>query len=431
MSTSTAHSRVFETPDLLRAICSVSKHRTCTALLRLNKSSFRVAAPFVWNKVTQVTYLLRLIPGVNIPATSQGVIKITLPPFASADFSRFTMYAPYIRSLDVHSNVSVSPWRTLVLQSKQQPLLPRLSSLTVWQENRKDPITKELVWMSILLTQSVASICVQRSHKAAMGSRQGIFTLLDMVANTCPHVQDLKLPAITGGTEETDGEHYLLNLFSGRTASDSFQIFSSLRTLTTGLSLLCSESFQALGSLPHLRHLHIYTGNSGTAGVLEAVPSDENLFPALEYLCLENLYWKDIVLVLGQQSLVKKPASLRLVLDDTTTRITLDNISDIFAMLQGMGCLIDLDVDLSRSVGCYKIEPGGMILSVLSKLPLRVVQLDNAEFLTISEVHLYQVFPSLTELRMSHQLVGMHEFHVFAAMPKLQYLAVLLGDSTT
>ncbi|KAG8766899.1 hypothetical protein FRC12_006580 [Ceratobasidium sp. 428] len=446
-NSSATHSRVFETPELLDAICGAAKRSTCLALLCVNKSSFHAAAPFVWNKVTRVTHLLKLISTVTIPlAASHGAVNIvslhlvskevvliyfmakTLPPFASADFSRFTVYAPYVRSLDVHSDVSVSPWRTLVLRAKQQPLLPRLLSLTVWQENRKDPITKELMWMSVLLTQSVTSVRVQSSHTIGMGFVWGVSVILHVVATSCPHVRRLTLPTISEGTEETDGEHYLLNLFPNQPVSKSFLAFSSLHTLVTGLWIFRDDYLRVLGSLPRLRYLKLIPGYPITDSST-IVSYLDNSFPALERLCMEDLSWKDARIVLGHGLLVKNLVSLKLVLEYAAD--TLTDMDSTFLMLKGIDGLTDLDVDFGNSDELYEIEPSDMVLSVLSQLSLHTVRLSFALLLKIVEIDLYQVFSAITELRMPNQYTAVHEFQVFAALPRLQHLAVTFCDSAT
>ncbi|KAG8775123.1 hypothetical protein FRC12_001664 [Ceratobasidium sp. 428] len=422
------HSRVFETPELLGTICSVAERQTCTVLLRLNQSSFRVVAPFVWNEVTQVTHLLQLIPGANVPAASQGVTKITLPSFASANFSRFIVYAPYVRSLDVHSSVSVFPWKTLVLRSKQQPLLPHLSSLTIWQENRKDPITKELMWMSVFLTRSLASLCIQPSHNAKVGPIWGASVLLNIILTSSPNIQHLTLPAVSEGTEGTDGEYCLLNLLQDQPIAESFCALSNLHALTASSWILCNGSLQALGSLPCLKRLKIFFRNS-IPGISETVPFEENLFPALEHLCMERLTWGNVVLAFSYRFLIRNLVSLKLVLKPDTD--LLDNIDDAFLILKGIDRLIDLDIDFKYPDSCYEIEPDGIVLNTLSQMPLVTVQLSNAQLLDVSQVHLCQVFSSLVELQMPDQYLDMAEFQFFARIPKLQSLGVAFGDSST
>ncbi|KAG8714639.1 hypothetical protein FRC09_017405 [Ceratobasidium sp. 395] len=428
MPTSTAHSRVFETPELLGIICSVAERQTCTALLRLNQSSFRAAAPFVWNEVTQVTDLLKLIPGVNVPEASQGVTKITLPSFASADFSRFIAYAPYVRSLDIHSSVSVSPWKTLVLWSKQQPLLPHLSSLTVWQENRKDPITKELMWMSIFLTQSLASVHIQASRNVKIRSIGGASMLLNIIVTSSPHIQHLTLPAISEETAEADGEHCLLNLLPDRPAAESLRALSNLHALTTSLWIFRDLSLQALGSLPCLKRLKIFPGSS-IAGAPGAVPFEENLFPALEHLCIEGLTWNDMGPALRHQFLLKNLVSLKLVFEHDAS--SLGSIDTVFLMLEGMDCLIDLDIDLQDPDGHHEIASDGIVLSTLSDMPLVTVRISDTQIFDISQTPFCQIFSSLVELRMPDQYVDLPNFQFFATIPKLRVLGVAFGRSCT
>ncbi|KAG8768997.1 hypothetical protein FRC12_005227 [Ceratobasidium sp. 428] len=428
MSTSAAHSKVFETPELLGTICGFAERRTCATVLLLNQLSFRVAVPFAWNEVTRVTHLLKLIPGVNVPGVSHSATKITLPPFASADFSRFDMYAPYVRSLEVHSNTLASPWKTLLLRSKQRPLLQHLSSLTIWQEDHENPINKELMWMSVFLTQSLTSIRIRASSGTWIRPICGASVLLNIIVTSSPQVKYLTLPAISEGTEEADSEYCLLNLLPDRPVAESFRALSNLRLLTVSFWIFRNGSLQALGSLPRLKILRIFPGRF-VVGTPEAVPFEENLFPALGYLQMEKMTWSDAKLALGHRFLVKNLVSLKLVLKHETG--SLGDADDTFLMLKGMDRLVKLDINFENQHSYYVVESGGTFLSALSQLPLVTVSLSNTRLFNISELHLGQVFSSLVELRMPDQHVDMPEFQFFAAIPNLESLAVALGDSYT
>ncbi|KAG8766900.1 hypothetical protein FRC12_006581 [Ceratobasidium sp. 428] len=432
MSTSTAHSRVFETPELLRAICGVSGRRVCTTLLRVNKSSFRVAVPFVWNNITHVINLLKLIPGVNSPAFRALIEEIGLPPFAGADFSRWIVYAPFVRSLVIEANVSAFPWGTLVMRSKQQHLLPHLSSLTIQQDHYEDHVTRELMWLNVFLTPSLTSICVQNPD-IYIGdvSIWGISALLNMISTSCPRIQSIRLPEVSEETEEADGEHCLLNLLY-RPVTESFLELSNLAALTASLWILRDGSLEALGSLPHLKHLRLFSkgANLDLLDLPETISSSKVLFPALEDLYLENLYFNQAKLVLDHRFLVKNLVSLALILN--YRRNTADDIHSMLLMLKDMNNLNKLHVRFTAYYGGHNgVRPDGITLEVLSQLPLRTVQLDNMLFFNLSESKLGQIFPFVTELQIPLQAVDMHQFRYFAAIPNLQYLAVAFKDSAT
>ncbi|KAG8717212.1 hypothetical protein FRC09_014606 [Ceratobasidium sp. 395] len=353
-----------------------------------------------------------------------------LPPFAGADFSRWDVYAPYVHSLAIHASISASPWGTLVMRSKQQHLLPNLSSLTIRQDHRRDQITKELMWLSVFLTPSLNLVHVQNPAIYTGGvSIWGISALLNMVATSCPQIQDIKLPDVSEETEGADGEHYLLNLLY-RPVTDSFLELSNLVTLSADLWIFRGASLEALGTLPHLRCLKVFSGDT-VLDLPETVSSSKKLFPALEHLYLENLGFNEAKLVLGHRFLIKNLVSLTLGLN--YDRNTADDIHSVLLMLKDMNSLNKLHAHFTDIYDDDHngVRPDGIILEVLSQLPLRTIRLDNMLFFNLSESNLGQIFPFLTELQIPLQAVDMHQFRYFAAIPNLRYLAVAFRDSIT
>ncbi|KAG9096528.1 hypothetical protein FS749_008283 [Ceratobasidium sp. UAMH 11750] len=406
-----AQAKVFETPELLSLVCENSQLKTCATLLHVNGSGFRAAVPFVWSSVNQVSDLLGLIPGVA------GLNLITLPPFANADFTRFDLYAQHVRSLVVDCCLQITPWQTLVLQSKQRPLLPRLSCLIVERQDKKDVTAQGIMWSTIFLTESLTSV-----HIANIGvvSMLGISIFLDSVNRSGAHVQKLSLPPVVKGAEGTDGEHYLLSLVPNRPVPQTFLALSDLCALGVGLWIFRPESLQTLGTLPQLQLLE-FTHDGSTTAPLEPVPSYENSFPALKQLCLRNVFWSHVGVVLRHRSLVKNLTSLEVIATDNWTE-TWEDVDATLLTVGDIPGLTDLAIGF-EGYEDYPINPGEPFVYVLSQLPLRSLKLVRVQFIGLRLFELSQIFPVLTELRLPHQDVDPEDFLSFATIPKLRHLA--------
>ncbi|KAG9098107.1 hypothetical protein FS749_004691, partial [Ceratobasidium sp. UAMH 11750] len=410
---SSAHSKVFETPELLSLVCKYSELGTCVTLLRVNGSSFRAAVPFVWNNVNHVSHLLKLIPGTT------GMNIIGLPPLANTDFTRFDFYARHVRSLVVDCSVQVIPWQTLVLQSKQRPLLPRLSYLNIERQDQTAIAIQGVMWTTIFLGPNLTE-----AHIAKIGpvSMLGISVLLNSISESCAHVEGLFLPPVRERTEGMNGEHCLLSLLPNRPIPESFLALSNIRVLTAGLWIFRPESLQALGSLSQLQLLRVLPDGFSTAP-LEPVPLHENSFPALKQLLLLNLFWSHIGMVLRHRPLIENLVSLELIAVNDEDSDSWDDIDAALITLEGAPGLTELVIDFAEPNG-YEINPGEILVDILSRLPLRTVRFINAHFAELGLFRLSETFPALEELRLPNQFVDLDDFSIFATIPNLKHLIV-------
>ncbi|KAG9079489.1 hypothetical protein FRC06_007696, partial [Ceratobasidium sp. 370] len=358
-----------------------------------------------------------LIPGASVSDKDSISCQIILPAYERVDFTRFSLYASYVRSVWVNEIKTVS-WNPLVLRSRQQPLLPHLSHLIIRQGNPPDLVVKQVMWMSILLTDSVTSVDLCHNYGV---STLGLAALLQTISNSCPRIRELTLPSTVGDAEGNDDGYNLLHLLSNQPASKSLLALSGLCELTTDLSTLETDLAFAPGDLPKLKHLRLFPGSKT---MTQSAPLRGSLFPALEQLTIRTARITDMATALGDPSLTHNIVTFRL-------EMSLGAVgwkgTQIFLMLLAMPNLTNLVLDLVFVGNSYDLSDG-VILDVLSQLPLRVFHLYGARFTDFSDIHFATLFPFLTELRMFSQVVDLRGLSRFATIPNLKFLTVDLSD---
>ncbi|KAG8688299.1 hypothetical protein FRC08_011509 [Ceratobasidium sp. 394] len=155
------------------------------------------------------------------------------------------------------------------------------------QKDQKGFATEGITWMTILLTQSTTLIHLR---KIGTISALGVSVALNTIINSRARVQNLSLPDVFRATEGMDGEHHLLNLLPNRPVPEALLALSNLHILKAGLWIFQPEPFQALGNLPRLEYLKLYS-RSTAIDPLEPVSLHQGSFPALKRLCLRDLSW--------------------------------------------------------------------------------------------------------------------------------------------
>ncbi|KAG8722087.1 hypothetical protein FRC08_007194 [Ceratobasidium sp. 394] len=385
--------------------------------MRVSRTFFRVVMPLVWNNVKNIRKLLKLIPGVSIPKSYTH--EIAFPCLASADLTRFTIYASHIQSLEVDD--IKFPWDSLMLQSQQQPLLPRLLRLTIDCDDTQgsDRIVAAIMWISIFLTGTSTSV---RMRGWDMLGHPGIISplelsaLLQAIVQACPQVSELTLPTVLNDTKNEDAEHCLLNLLSTRPAFQLLVKLSNLRELTIGLWVFRPEFIDAIGRLPHLVRLNVPSSYRDVAS-LQPASLDKALFPALEALFLDMISFADAMIPLRHPVLVQGLVSFKLfVYDDSGDEL------GIFLALQGMPSLAHLDMEFGTPEEFDMNNTD--VLDVLAQIPLRFVRLVRVKFSDVRAIRLEKVFPSVVDLEMPNQLAGLAELTSYAAIPNLKRLVI-------
>ncbi|QRV75739.1 hypothetical protein RhiJN_03754 [Ceratobasidium sp. AG-Ba] len=282
-------SRYLDTPEILNLVCNHAGIAASSKLLTVNRRLFSIVVPFVWKSIDSPLHLLALIPDSDFKKIGNDPIKceydITLPPYATADFTRFDLYAQHVRSLDIHRvRYKVIQWSTLTSRSRAGPLLPGLQSLDIWNIPlfHDGSFSEELMWARVFLTQSVTSIrfCREMGIWAPFAPHQTILSLLDTIQKTCPNIDNLALPSISQDAE------FLSRPLPGIPPSrlDNYLAhFSGLRRLQVGVWILGQDIAHVLGSLTQLNELFLHPEEE-LFPLPDISPFDDNTFPSLRKL---------------------------------------------------------------------------------------------------------------------------------------------------
>ncbi|KAG8735369.1 hypothetical protein FRC12_018109, partial [Ceratobasidium sp. 428] len=348
-------SGVINTPELFSLVCSYTDAPTCVTLLRVSKSHFSAAVSFVWKNLESPVHLLHLIPNIVIQDRAgdniDGRFKIALPSYVGADFSRFDIYAPHVRTLRIRTAFhNLETWDTLVSRSRLGPLLPHLSSLTILQlpQYQADPLTNEFMWMLVFLHRTVTSVRFSRETGVwnSAVSAPGFRSLVDMINRTCPNLNSLCLPSINHNANE---EHQLLHIIPAQPISQYFLPLSGLQKLETGLWIFRAEYIQEVGSLVQLSHLTIRPEKGGLE-LPEHCSVEEPAFNALTNLAMNYVQWTDVGMLLSYQALVRNLLSFHIRCPHEIPTTTWQGAAALFS-IRNMPELRDLDIEFDRFLG--------------------------------------------------------------------------------
>ncbi|KAF8601769.1 hypothetical protein BDV93DRAFT_545672 [Ceratobasidium sp. AG-I] len=434
MSTTTttqACRKVFETPELLSHICSYATKRSCYRLLRTKKSGFLSAAPFVWKEIGNVIHLLNLLPHIQTITEKRKIVKIILQPLSQTDFTRFEVYAPFVKVLELYKRdgfFETSGWRTMSMKAEEGPLLPKLSGLIV-RLSTESPTshTQGLMWIRSLLSpmlKSVQLIANQGTgfpiHSNVVGS-----AILEAIARVCPRVEKLSLFPL-GGSSESDEEHFLLSLLPRKHFFQYLPALCNLSELETSMTMVRPEVFPLLGELPRLRRLVLCSVS--TESVVSPVDLPDHAFLVLEHLILNGLRHTEVEMVLDLSSLVRNITSFELFmsLDEHQGEWIID---EFFPRLENMPHLNHLSArfDQEGLLGYFQDINFESVLDALAKLPLRTLHLRGVNFQ--DEVDFSEIFSSLVKLDIIDDYVTPGRLSVFATIPKLEHLIICIdGD---
>jgi hypothetical protein len=481
LPTMTTH-RVLDNAELLGLILGHLNTYACTKLISTSQTFFRQAATYIWKDLKYPRPLLLLIPGVQQTESRRGkkILKVhllivsgsclrliiphqtQLPP-SPADFSRFDLYAPFVRNLWVfgpqrygrHSNFGIdASWQTLILRARQSPLLPNLKELTIDESFETDD--EPVLWVSAFASPSLESFRAENMEQThATSSMTSV--ILGLLAEHCRDLRQLKLyvgpPDKDNDTPLYHGHHptkpSLLRVLLGAPVSQTWQTLQNLRSLVTDVSAINMPSLSSLGHLPHLNSIEIHGVEPRTYSHQPRFSSDirnmafaENSFPNLRRLAVRNLHHEDLVLLWDLEDLVGDLEEVGVGIDLVNGYISEEKVrsaekftSEFFPVLSARSpSLKALIIDLNPSK--HDAEPiTAMTLDIEQFKPLITLPLQRVELayitLQTSEIgdkffncRIAMLWPNAVHLKLLHQPVGSDKLHHFASLPSLRYLAL-------
>ncbi|KAG9102572.1 hypothetical protein FRC06_001766 [Ceratobasidium sp. 370] len=401
---------------------------------------FRVAIPYVWKELRGANNLFLLIPGVEMLRYWRTFDEIVLPDKASANFSRYRIYAPLVHSLRVFETplryYNISTWTTLsgYLGRLGGTLLPNLKQLAIHCETC--PVADRINWIAIFLAPSLLEIqFVAGSINDVLGvpdSRAS--ALFELITQRCPSIQSLSL------FPEPDDQHEPVgpDIIPSAPTIMSFEHVAnmqSLRTLIMSKYVLQPNGLMSIGLLPALEKLEVQETMLEPTFIVFSAQLPEFLFPSLRYLTLQMINSFEIVQIWQMDPLVRGlthvqinavPPELEFPLDDADSAGIIDCLPQIF---QNSFHVQSLSIDFD-SEGLS--DSGNQILHVSAltsalQLPLQSLTLSTIEIDDFDDFceRLEESCPKLRRLQILSQTLFLFDLsHITRRLKQLEHLSV-------
>ncbi|KAG8762088.1 hypothetical protein FRC11_011214 [Ceratobasidium sp. 423] len=427
-------------PELLTIVCAFLEPSERKKVASVSRGWFLAATPVIWKEIVGVHHLFALLPDVVIKSTGVNTIMIRLPPML--DFTRFDLYAPLVKSLDLYGDSKItydlSDWK--ILGRRQNPLLPHLSSLTMRCSRGSRGYGDQLMWTTLLASSSLREIRFMPSGK----NRQYPPTvtpvvaslLLQGLATQCSDLRVLSIfpePANVGATVQSERTLETFLALSKPPFHHYLSQFPQLRELACNEQILQRDVLPIVASLPLLVHLQITASAIGIDP--DDIPLPDNAFPSLRRLSL-HLASHEGTVDLWEIAALRQLTSLHVEFRDQHK----DDQDDPDSWARNLLCTIaknspnlqHLYINFSLCDSCED-EPCNLgdigLLGELSTLPLETVTLKSAWFGPYDpDVYDYieDALAEVVELRMPAQPASAQELVKFAQLPRLQYLLLEL-----
>ncbi|KAG9075426.1 hypothetical protein FS749_012908 [Ceratobasidium sp. UAMH 11750] len=407
--------------------------------------------PLLWERVHGVSQFFALVSALDDETHTQ----ISTQNLDGIDFSRFDLYAPWTKNLEIFKNdeLSISKRQSDILRyhSARRILFPNLVSITCTHPHSN----ADSLWILPFLTPSLTSLefIIVNPLQIPYISVPESSIVLHLLAETCPKLQTLGIFPAWDRTISSD-EYALEYVPSNSRASVKARLehigpfFASIHPL---VSLTCSEPilnhacFETISTWPSLEYFEI------TLYLADEYPLPKlagTAFPSLKHL---GLYWFSpgvFDMFWSAPSLVSKLVSVKLILNDDS--YSLEEFSDILVPIlstlrAGSPRLQNLWLRAVRFDGTgarYAVPVS--VLSDLEVLPLETLHMEGVIFAGRDFSHhdddengeleyetgfvpivqrLTTMFPSLRELAFRNQRMSFADLQTFhSRMPKLESL---------
>ncbi|KAG9102658.1 hypothetical protein FRC07_010185 [Ceratobasidium sp. 392] len=270
-------------PELLDLISGLLDMSDWLALLLTCRSLFPIIASRVWREV-EAQAIMDLIVETSQSALDESDVSRSTEESA-VDFTRFDVYAPFIRKLRVYGRTDRyfkgERRRICTRRAREGALLPNLTSVTLLTSDLA-PGSAALFWLDLFLKPSLRELSVKPAAKTetAWVSYSVAAGILEKLITTCSAVERLELyPRDIAGDDSNTGSGELLPL-----GPHDIGLCTHLRSVTIGTCILSHGGFAALGALSQLQSLTLCQYGGRPKTIQLSVPDDS--FPFLTHLGL-------------------------------------------------------------------------------------------------------------------------------------------------
>ncbi|KAG9122966.1 hypothetical protein FRC07_000420 [Ceratobasidium sp. 392] len=437
MSTYDAQPKVhaLHIPELLNLIRESIDHNDWVNLMKTCRTIFSIIASSIWSEV-EAQVLMDLIVESPRPTISQSEGSDDTAD-SIIDFSRFDVYAPFVRQLRVYGRTARyfkgERRQVCVSRAQKELLLPHLASIALMTTDLYHD-SDALYWLDLFLTPSLRELRVTPITKSytAYVSYPATYALLDKLVTTCSTIERLEFYPID--IRRRAGRHpdNSTNMLWPTTTRPDFSSFTQLRRITSSIGILDQGGLAALGALPRLQFLLIRGCDESPEGLQLEVPDDS--FPALTQLTLLDVDTTNLPAIMQVKPLVQGLASLRL-----SQAFSLSESDFQYCerwLSQTIPRLLEYTLRLKKftysAVRTFGSLPGRYpvyridhipLLQTLSNIPLQHVSLTGLCFMDEGFLPLLpSAFASTNVLQIPSQAVHSNSLSWFAKIPHLRHL---------
>ncbi|KAG9090385.1 hypothetical protein FS749_000596 [Ceratobasidium sp. UAMH 11750] len=260
---------VLHLPEIATLICSFLPRSDCARLCYTSRTVFSAAAPFVWWSIDGPRLLRTLLERVEFPPIDHlsqfPRIKIAFRDEDRIDhfFSRFDVYAPYVKVLHVYGTgilyYRVEGWSVLISRARKHALLPNLRKLHFKMPHKPHP-PDYFMWMTTFYSSSLVDISITPSDSDAppLISYRTASLVLKSLMQHCPKIQRLSLlPNRELNSHYKDRETTILACLPVDPFYRYMNAATSLRHLTGTFAWFQENALLVLGRLPNLERIDI------------------------------------------------------------------------------------------------------------------------------------------------------------------------------
>ncbi|KAG8717098.1 hypothetical protein FRC09_014751 [Ceratobasidium sp. 395] len=398
-------------------------------IIRVNTTGFFVAVPYVWSHVGNVKNLLILFPPAVAGLGSNLNSSINSQP-AALDFSRLQLYAPYVKSIEIHRTNSLvtSNWSVLNSALDQRPLLPNLQSLAIHGPRPRVQLYVPLYvdWISWFASPSLTSFVFVSLEEGLDIDHPTppleVSIILQAILEGRPELERLVLPHCSSRLGvESEHATKLLGRWQAQAPEQYLRQLHSLRELEGSMVLLTLSFLQVISCLPRLQSLRLYSANR------EPIPARFKLgpdaFSILRSLAFINFNEPEVTAALDVISVLPQLTLLELNLRYEVNEDWV--VTALFPRLEQMTYLsvFLFDFDSIWPEGAYGFD-SPTALNVLSRLPLERVKLGSIAFDEAES--LAAMFPIVKRLEVPNSNTSLHSLTALASMSSLERLRIPL-----
>ncbi|KAG8701336.1 hypothetical protein FRC08_004132, partial [Ceratobasidium sp. 394] len=323
MSFRTHYKSVFATPELIALICVHLDPNDSICLARSSNRLFQTVMPLVWRYVNGVSQLLALLPAPAGVDETKNEGQIAERTFTENDFSRFNIYAPWIKHIEICRTLRCQPTRpeldALCRYSTTHVLLPHLRSIT----STNIAGIADATWVLPFLCSSLISLEFVIASFARLPKLppSESLVLLHVIATKCPKLLTLSMAGHPDANDSPDPYSIQYLPYDEKTNLEEQlplglgRFVASIRplvNLTFSAEILDPACFRTIGTWPSLKSLVITMDPNKRDYFLPEL--DDDSFPALKHL---GLYWisdmDTFQRILSAPALTKKLTSVKLL----------------------------------------------------------------------------------------------------------------------